>query len=189
MGKLLGIRSLLRRNSWKRHTHAPLQFSKWKKEKKRRNLPIRMSRDKEIAADWREIQKLSICSWTSNKVWAEPFILSTVNENYSVWEASEYGVYCCRDQDNVTRNRVSMAWFINYYYYFHYFMVLSPPIAPFRQECSSLPSDYCQWPGGCRRRSVSVALLQQLLPFLCSPPDLPIVGAGSCHPPKSRTSA
>ena len=63
-------------------------------------------------------------------------------------------------------------------------MVLSPPIAPFRQECSSLPSDYCQWPGGCRRRSVSVALLQQLLPFLCSAPDLPTVGAGSCHPPQ-----
>lgn len=59
--------------------------------------------------------------------------------------------------------------------------MLSPPIAPSRQECSSLPSDYCQWPDGCRRRSVSVALLQQLL-FLCSPPDLPTAGAGSCHP-------
>ena len=42
------IATELRENT---HTHVPIQFSKRKRKKKRGNLPIRMSRDKEIAAD------------------------------------------------------------------------------------------------------------------------------------------
>lgn len=90
MGKLLGRRILLRRNSRKTHTRmSPFNSPKEKGKKKRGNLPIRNVPRQGDRCWLKGIPKIKHTFWTNNKVWAEPFILPTVNENYSVWEASK----------------------------------------------------------------------------------------------------